>query len=177
LIFFKKIRVLRLYHKQQPPQKRRVFIEKTRVMVVRHALKGDGINAPKNHLSPQGEIDARNLGANLPASMKGIPTTHIGGSAHVRSLHTAMLIAMGAGANLLNVLPSQPALGSEEIFWRMTTPEKYSVALAEKDGFVMPAIRSILSPEDYHSLQYGMFRTVLFCADLGGGVILGTHSP
>lgn len=148
-----------------------------RVMVVRHAEKGNGKDTGlKNHLSPKGEADARALGANLPESMKSAPISHIGGSVHSRSVFTAMLIALGSGSDPI-VLPSRMELGSEKQFWSMTTIEAYNAALAANDNSVMRATRAILSADDYMLLKKQMVDVVQDHAKLDGNIVLGTHNP
>lgn len=147
-----------------------------RVMIVRHARKGDGKDAPKNHLSPQGEDESRELGKNLPKSMQGAPIDYVGGSVHSRSLHTALLIALGAGSDPL-ILPSTNYLGSEEQFWQMTTLDAYNAAITKHAGNIMLAVKEILSPRDCQKIRDNMVKAVLVAGNMGRRVILGTHNP
>jgi broad specificity phosphatase PhoE len=147
-----------------------------KIMLVRHANKGNGKNAPKNHLSPEGEIYARELGKNLPESMKDEPITCISGSIHSRTIHTALLIALGAGADP-KVLTGRPELGSEKQFREMAPDEVFNKAVGDNNGNVMLATRSIMSPHDYSLLQNGMVQTVLGYEGIDGNIILGTHNP
>jgi len=148
-----------------------------RVMVVRYAEKGNGTNAPKNHLSPQGEVDARALGANLPESMRGAPIAYVGGSIHIRSVQTAMLIALGAGADPV-MLPSHSFLGSEKEFFQLADKKAFNTALAENNGSVIKAARLTLGVENYNFLKNNIFSAISHgCRKLDGNVIIGTHNP
>lgn len=147
------------------------------IMLVRHADKGNGANSPKHLLSPKGEADARALGANLPESMKGAPISYIGGSIHSRSVLTAMLIAVGAGADPA-VLPSMIELGSEKQFWTMTSKELFNTALNEAGGNMMLATRACLSTGDYILLKKQIKNAMVDIGNsLNGNVVLGTHNP
>ena len=151
-----------------------------RIMVVRHAKKGDGVTRAKNQLSLQGEIDARELGANLPESMKNAPITHVGGSIHSRTIHAALLIALGEGADP-EVLPSMEGLGSEKKFFELIglDMEGYKKALPKYNSEI-DMVRDLCTPEAYKEFTSKMLSAIIIASELindDGNAILGTHTP
>jgi len=149
-----------------------------RILVIRHAVKGDGVTRPKNQLSVQGEIDARKFGENLPESMKNAPITHAGGSIHSRTTHTAILIALGSGVDP-KILPSQEGLGSEAKFFELIglDMEGYKKALP-KYASEIDMVRALCSPEAYEAFVSEMLLAIQVGNSLAeGNSVLGTHTP
>lgn len=147
-----------------------------RIMLVRHAKTQKGVGTIKGYLTSQGEMDAKILGQNLPDSMKNVPISYVGGSAHSRSVYTALLIALGAGADP-QILPSREWLGSERIFFSMTSKERFNDALKTCNGNIMQATRSILSTGDISLIKDEMLKVVKEHGQLKGNIILGSHKP
>ncbi len=173
-------------------------IKMARVMLIRHAKKGNGTNAPKNHISPESAVDARNFGQNLPSIFAG-GIDYVGGSLQCRSLDTALQIAKGAGSDP-RVLESHQGLGNEEELIKIILNDALSIkkgknekfagrdiksaikayrrATANHNGIDIAGLRSILSKDNYEYLKYKVLHAVLESASkLDGNIILGSHSP
>jgi broad specificity phosphatase PhoE len=124
-----------------------------KLLIVRHAEKGNGSDTGmKFHLSPAGQAAAMEFGRNLPDitleddEVFSKCITYIGGSAMSRSLHTALLIAIGAGADP-KILPSDRRLGSEDQLFNEfgITIANYADALKQCDGSEYAALKLVTS--------------------------------
>jgi broad specificity phosphatase PhoE len=149
----------------------------TRVMVVRHAKKGNGTDALKYLLSPEGLEDCRLLGLSLPKSMKGYPVEYVGGSIHTRTYQTVLGIAHAAGYEPI-ILGSDYRLGSEDqLFINFgATPDKIKIAKKQFNNSVIDATRSLLTKEQYELLAGQLSDALSDASYLDGNVLLGTHS-
>lgn len=147
----------------------------SRVLVVRHGEKGNGENAPKDHLSPKGEQDALEFGRNLPACMNG-KIDFVGGSVHFRSGFTAQFIARGANT-CPQTLESRMELGSEPQLWSLCDMENFMVALKSNNNAAMTTMRTMLYPVDYQLLKNQILNVVKEFGEIGGNIVLGSHNP
>lgn len=148
------------------------------ILLVRHAEKGNGSDTGKKfHLSPAGQAAALELGRNLPEEfVKNLK--YVGGSEMSRSLHTALLIAMGAGVDP-QILASDWRLGSENQLFNEfgVTIESYIEAMTKCNEIEIDALRMILTDDLYTDLSEQIQEACAEAMHLDGNAILGTHSP
>jgi broad specificity phosphatase PhoE len=148
------------------------------VLLVRHAQKGNGKETGKKfHLSPVGQQKALDLGGSLPEEFTS-NIRYVGGSEMSRSLHAALLIAMGAGCDP-QILASDQRLGSEDLLFNGygLTIDNYVAAVEKHGGSEVAGLKEICSFEQYASLNLSIFKAIEEALQLDGNVILGTHSP
>lgn len=148
------------------------------VLLVRHAEKGNGKETGKKfHLSPVGQQKAFDLGRSLPEGFAS-NIRFVGGSEMSRSLHAALLIAMGAGCDP-QVLGSDRRLGSEDLLFNGygLTVDRYVAAVERHDGSELAGLKEICAFEQYASLNLSIFKAIEEALQLDGNVVLGTHSP
>ncbi|NTU98695.1 hypothetical protein HGA64_01665 [Candidatus Falkowbacteria bacterium] len=148
------------------------------VLLVRHAEKGNGKETGKKfHLSPAGQAASLALGQNLPETFTQ-SLKYVGGSELSRSIHAALLIAIGAGADP-KVLASDKRLASEDQIFNEfgITMDSYVAALEQCDHSEVDAMRIVCTPKQYELLEDQIYEAIIEALSLDGNVILGTHSP
>lgn len=149
-----------------------------KLLLVRHAEKGNGSDTGKKfHLSPAGQLAALELGRNLPEDfVKDLK--YVGGSEMSRSLHTALLIAIGAGVDP-QILESNKYLGSENQLFKefKVTIESYMATMKKCDNIETKALKTVISKSQFRMLASQLHDAISTMQYSNDNAILGTHSP
>jgi len=143
------------------------------VMIIRHAERGDEINAPKSQLSPKGIADSQAFGKKITGSL----IDQAGGSLEIRTYQTLLNILLTAGL-APKILGGDIRLGSEkQIFKDFGAAARGFSNIQKECGSAIKALRIVLDPDKYAFLKFQLLDAIKEACMSDGNVLLCTHSP